>query len=142
MRVSMSLPAHDWPACGPAARQAEADGFDCLQANERQHDPFAPLALAALATERVQLVTSVAIAFARSPMIIANQAWDLHTHSKGRFVVGLGSQVKAHNERRFSVPWIAPAARMGEYVEALRAIFRCWEYGVKLNHAGKYYKSR
>jgi probable F420-dependent oxidoreductase len=139
MRVSMSLPVHDWPACGPAARQAEADGFDSLQANERQHDPFAPLAFAALATERVQLVTSVAIAFPRSPMIIANQAWDLHTHSRGRFVVGLGSQVKAHNERRFSVPWIAPAARMGEYVEALRAIFRCWEYGEKLNYQGKYY---
>jgi probable F420-dependent oxidoreductase len=139
MRVAMSLPGHDWPACAPAARQAEADGFDSLQANERQHDPFVPLALAALATERVQLVTSVAIAFPRSPMIIANQAWDLHTHSKGRFVVGLGSQVKAHNERRFSTPWIAPAARMGEYVEALRAIFRCWEYGEKLNHQGKYY---
>ncbi len=139
MRVAMSLPGHDWAACGPAARQAEADGFDSVQSNELKHDPFAPLAFAALATERVQLVTSVAIAFPRSPMIVANQAWDLHTHSKGRFVVGLGSQVKAHNERRFSVPWIAPAARLGEYVQALRAIFRCWEYGEKLNYQGRYY---
>ncbi len=139
MRVSMSLPGHDWAACGPAARQAEEDGFDSVQSNELKHDPFAPLAFAALATERVQLVTSVAIAFPRSPMIVANQAWDLHTHSKGRFVVGLGSQVKAHNERRFSVPWIAPAARLGEYVESLRAIFRCWEYGEKLSYKGKYY---
>ena len=139
MRVSMSLPGHDWTLCGPAARQAEEDGFDSVQSNELKHDPFAPLAFAALATERVQLVTSVAIAFPRSPMIVANQAWDLHKHSKGRFVVGLGSQVKAHNERRFSVPWIAPAARLGEYVESLRAIFRCWEYGEKLNYKGKFY---
>ena len=139
MRVSMSLPGHDWMLCGPAARQAEEDGFDSVQSNELKHDPFAPLAFAALATERVQLVTSVAIAFPRSPMIVANQAWDLHKHSKGRFVVGLGSQVKAHNERRFSVPWIAPAARLGEYVESLRAIFRCWEYGEKLNYKGKFY---
>jgi probable F420-dependent oxidoreductase len=139
MRVSMSLPTHDWTACGPAARQAEDDGFDSVQSNELKYDPFTPLAFAALATERVQLVTSVAIAFPRSPMIVANQAWDLHRHSKGRFVVGLGSQVKAHNERRFSVPWIAPAARMGEYVESLRAIFRCWEHGEKLRYQGKHY---
>lgn len=139
MRVSMSLPDNDWAACGPAARQAEEDGFDSVSSHELKHDPFAPLAFAALATERVQLVTSVAIAFPRSPMIVANQAWDLHKHSKGRFVIGLGSQVKAHNERRFSVPWIAPAARMGEYVEALQAIFRCWEFGEKLNYRGKHY---
>ena len=139
MRVSMSLPSHDWSLCGPAARQAEDDGFDSVQSNELKYDPFAPLAFAALATERVQLVTSVAIAFPRSPMIVANQAWDLHKHSKGRFVVGLGSQVKAHNERRFSTPWIAPAARLAEYVESLRAIFRCWEHGEKLSYKGKYY---
>jgi probable F420-dependent oxidoreductase len=139
MRVSMILPCHDWTACGPAARQAEEDGFDSVQSNELKHDPFTPLAFAALATERVQLVTSVAIAFPRSPMVVANQAWDLHTHSKGRFVLGLGSQVKAHNERRFSTPWIAPAARLGEYVESVRAIFRCWETGEKLNYTGKYY---
>ncbi len=139
MRVSMSLPSQDWSLCGPAARQAEEDGFDSVQSNELKYDPFAPLAFAALATERVQLVTSVAIAFPRSPMIVANQAWDLHRHSKGRFVVGLGSQVKAHNERRFSTPWVAPAARLGEYVESLRAIFRCWEHGEKLSYTGKYY---
>ena len=135
----MSLPTHDWAACGPAARQAEEDGFDSVQSSELRHDPFTPLAFAALATERVQLVTSVAIAFPRSPMIVANQAWDLHAHSKGRFVVGLGSQVKAHNERRFSTPWIAPAARLGEYIDSLRAIFRCWEHGEKLKYAGRYY---
>ena len=139
MRVSMGLPVHDWSACAKAARQAEEDGVDVITSNELRHDPFTPLAFAALATERVTLVPSVAIAFPRSPMIVANHAWDLQRHSKGRFVVGLGSQVKAHNERRFSVPWIAPAARLGEYVESLRAIFRCWEYGEKLNYQGKYY---
>ena len=139
MRVSMGLPVHDWSACAAAARQAEEDGVDVLTSNELRHDPFTPLAFAAMATERVRLVPSVAIAFPRSPMIVANHAWDLQRHSKGRFAVGLGSQVKAHNERRFSVPWIAPAARLGEYVEALRAIFRCWEHGGKLDYKGKYY---
>ena len=139
MRVSMVLPVEDWRACGPAARAAEADGFDAVTANELRHDPFAPLAFAAVATERVQLATSVAIAFPRSPMIVANQAWDLARHSGGRFVLGLGSQVRAHNERRFSVPWVAPAARMGEYIDALRAIFRCWGAGETLDYRGKYY---
>jgi len=139
MRVSMGLPVHDWDLCAKAARQAEEDGVDVLTSNELRHDPFTPLAFAAMATERVALVPSVAIAFPRSPMIVANHAWDLNRHSKGRFVVGLGSQVKAHNERRFSVPWIAPAARLGEYVESLRAIFRCWEHGEKLAYQGKYY---
>lgn len=139
MRVSTVLPVRDWRACGSAAQAAEADGFDCVQSNELRHDPFAPLAFAALATRRVALATSVAIAFPRSPMIVANHAWDLARHSNGRFVLGLGSQVKAHNERRFSVPWIAPAARLGEYVQALRAIWRNWETGAKLDFRGKYY---
>ena len=139
MRVSTGLPVEDWAACGPAARRAEEDGFDCVTTNELRHEPFTPLAFAAMATERVQLATSVAIAFPRSPMIVANHAWDLQRHSKGRLILGLGSQVKAHNERRFSVPWVAPAARMGEYVQALRAIFRCWEQGERLDYRGKYY---
>jgi probable F420-dependent oxidoreductase len=139
MRVSIGLPVADWAECAAAARQAEEDGADAVTASELKHDPFAPLAFAAMATRRVALVPSVAIAFPRSPMVIANQAWDINRHSRGRFVVGLGSQIKAHNERRFSTPWIAPAARLGEYVEALRAIFRCWESGEKLNYHGKYY---
>ncbi len=139
MRVSLTLPVEDWHACPAAAHQAEEDGADAVTSNELRHDPFAPLAFAALATQRVQLATSVAIAFPRSPMIVANQTWDLHRHSGGRFTIGLGSQVRAHNERRFSVPWVAPAARMAEYIEALRAIFRCWEYGEGLHYQGKYY---
>ncbi len=140
MRVSIVLPVADWRACGPAAAAAEAAGFDAVQANEIAHEPFTPLAFAALATERVELVTSVAIAFPRSPMIVANHTWDLARHSKGRFVLGLGTQVRAHNERRFSTPWTAPAARMAEYVQALRAIFRCWETGERLEFAGEHYR--
>jgi len=139
MRVSVGLPVEDWNACAAAARQAEEDGADCVTSNELRHEPFTPLAYAALATQRVQLATSVAIAFPRSPMVVANHAWDLQRHSRGRFILGLGSQVKAHNERRFSTPWIAPAARLGEYVQALRAIFRCWEHGEKLDFRGRFY---
>jgi probable F420-dependent oxidoreductase len=125
---------------GPAAARAEADGYDCVQSNELKHDPFIPLAFAALATKRVQLATSVAISFPRSPMIVANLAYDLHRHSGGRYVVGLGTQVKPHIERRFSSVWSHPAARMAEYVQALRAIFRCWEHGEKLKFEGEHYR--
>ena len=93
----------------------------------------------ALATYRVALVRFVAIAFPPGPRVVANVAADSHRHSKGRFVVGLGSQIKAHHERRFSTPWIAPAARLGEYVDSLRAIFRCRTTGEKLTYQQKYY---
>jgi probable F420-dependent oxidoreductase len=139
MRVSTVLPYQDWSACGPAARAAEQDGIDAIQCPELANDPFIPLAFAAMGSERIELASSVAIAFPRSPMIVANLAWDLARHSRGRFVLGLGSQVRAHNERRFSVPWVAPAARMAEYVEALRAIWRCWETGKKLDFQGRHY---
>lgn len=139
MKVSTVLPVAEWADCGPFARAAEQDGFDTLQANELRHDPFVPLALAALATQRIELATSVVIAFPRSPMVVANQAWDLHRASHGRFTLGLGSQVKAHNERRFSTPWVSPAARMADYVAALRAIFACWEHGEKLDYRGPFY---
>jgi probable F420-dependent oxidoreductase len=140
MRIARGLSTDDWFGCGPAAREAEEDGFDCVTTAELRHDPFVPLAFAALHTRTVQLATSVAIAFPRSPMIVANTAFDLHRHSNGRFVLGLGTQVKAHNERRFSVPWSPPAPRIGEYVEALRAIWRVWEMGGKLAYAGEHYR--
>ncbi len=140
MIVSTHLPLRDWKDIGPSARAAEKAGFDAIQFPEIKYDPFIPAALAAMATTRVRLVTSVAIAFPRSPMVVANLAWDLARNSGGRFTLGLGSQVRAHNERRFSVPWIAPAARMGEYVDALRAIFHAWQSGEKLNYQGKHYQ--
>ena len=140
MRVGISLPVEDWRRCGPAAAAAEAAGADLVTTNENRHEPFTPLALAGLATERIELATNVAIAFPRSPMIVASTSWELARHSGGRFVLGLGTQVRAHNERRFSVPWVAPAARMGEYVQALRAIWRCWESGGPLDYAGEHYR--
>lgn len=139
MRVTTGVPYTDWRQVGPAAARAEADGMDGVTCPELAHDPFIPLGIAALATERVQLATSVAISFPRSPMITANLGWDLNLHSRGRFVMGLGTQVRAHNERRFDVRWEHPAPRMGEYVQALRAIWRSWETGEKLDFKGKFY---
>lgn len=101
-----------------------------------KHDPFLPLAVAATHTE---LATGIAIAFARSPMVVANMSYDLQAATGGRFVLGLGSQVKGHNERRFSVKWTAPAPRLREYVEALRAIWSCWEFGDTLDYHGEHY---
>ena len=140
MRVALVLPMADWAACGPAALAAEAAGLDSVQCNETRHEPFMPLALAGMATTRIGLATSVAIAFPRSPMIVAAQAWDLQRHTSGRFNLGLGTQVRAHNERRFSTPWVAPAARMAEYVQALHAIWHTWESGERLDFQGQHYR--
>ncbi len=140
MIVTTHVPLRDWDDLIAAARQAEADGFDGISIPELRSDPFIAAAMAAGATERVNIVTSVAVAFPRSPMTVAESAWDIAHNSKGRFTLGLGSQVRAHNERRFSVPWVAPAARMGEYVESLQAIFRTWQSGEKLNYQGKHYQ--
>jgi probable F420-dependent oxidoreductase len=140
MRVGINLPVEDWRRCGPVAAAAEAAGIDLVTTNENKHEPFTPLAFAGLATTQIELATSVAIAFPRSPMIVASMSWELARHTGGRFVLGLGTQVRAHNERRFSVPWIAPAARMGEYVQALHVIWQCWETGGPLDYAGEHYR--
>jgi probable F420-dependent oxidoreductase len=139
MRVFTRLPVHDWRATSAAARDAEAAGFDAVMSVELGHDVFAPLVVAALATERVELTPSVAVAFPRGPTVLASQAWDLQANSHGRFVLGLGSQVKGHNERRFGVAWSAPAPRLRDYVRALRAIWRCWETGEKLDFHSEHY---
>lgn len=140
MQVFTTLPMNDWSEAGPAARAAEAAGFDALMTLEAKHDAFMPLAVAALATRRIALTTSIVVAFPRSPTVTAMQAWDLHANSKGRFVLGLGSQVKGHNERRFGIPWSPPAPRLREYVHALRAIWRCWQTGETLRYEGEYYR--
>ena len=111
MRVFTMLPMRHWREAGPFGAAAEAAGFDALMTVELGHDVFTPLAFAALATERIELTPSIAVAFPRSPTVMASQAWDLHANSKGRFVLGLGSQVKGHNERRFGIPWSPPAPR-------------------------------
>lgn len=140
MRLVTGIPNDDLNKVPIAIERAEAAGYDIVTTQENRHDPFLPLAVAALHSERVQLATSVSIAFARSPMIVANLGWDIQKASRGRFVLGLGSQVKGHNERRFSVPWSAPAPRMREYVQALRAIWRCWQHKERLDFQGEHYQ--
>jgi probable F420-dependent oxidoreductase len=124
------------PTVAPAL---EAEGWDALWTAEMAHDPFLPLAVAATCTERVSLGTAIAVAFARSPMDLAYTAWDLQLASGGRFALGLGSQVKPHIERRFSMPWSRPAARMREYVLALRAIWASWQDRTPLEFRGEFY---
>ena len=122
-----------------AAAAIETVGYDGLWVGETKHEPFLQLLQAAEATERITIGTAIAIAFARSPMTLANSAFDLAAYSRGRFVLGLGSQVKPHIERRFSMPWSHPAARMRELVLALRAIWAGWQDGTKLDFRGEYY---
>jgi probable F420-dependent oxidoreductase len=122
-----------------AARAAESDGYDGVWLGETTHDPLVGCALATRSTSRVEVGTGIAIAFARSPMTLAVTANDLQVLSSGRFVLGLGSQVKAHITRRFSMPWSHPAPRMREFVLALRAIWRCWEEDEPLDFTGDFY---
>ncbi|MBM3127145.1 MAG: TIGR03617 family F420-dependent LLM class oxidoreductase [Chloroflexi bacterium] len=121
-------------------RAAEDVGFDCLWTSETQHDPFLPLALAAEHTTRIHLGTAIAVAFARSPTVIAQTAWDLQSASRGRFILGLGTQVKAHIERRFGMTWDAPAPRLREMILALRALWRAWQGDGAINFRGEFYK--
>ena len=123
---------------GPA-RAAEEDGYDAVWFGETAHDPFVSTAMSAECTSRVQLGTGVAIALARSPMTLAVTANDLQLASHGRLLLGLGSQVKAHVTRRFSMPWVQPVAQMREFVLATRAIWRSWHEGVPLDFRGDYY---
>ncbi|MCC5951938.1 MAG: LLM class F420-dependent oxidoreductase [Acidimicrobiia bacterium] len=121
------------------ARTTEDAGYDGVWTAETSHDPFFPLLLAAEHTERLQLGTGIAVAFARNPMTVAQIGWDLQEYSGGRFLLGLGSQIKPHITRRFSMPWSSPAARMREFVEALHAIWDCWNDGTRLAFEGEFY---
>jgi probable F420-dependent oxidoreductase len=140
MRVFATVPQEDLRQVGAAAQAIEAEGYDGIVAMENKHDPFLALAVAGAATRRIELHTGVAIAFARTPMAVAEVGWDLAGSTGGRFVVGLGSQVRAHNERRFSVAWTPPAPRMREYVRVLRAIWHCWKTGEKPAFEGEHYR--
>ena len=122
-----------------SAREAEEAGYSGAWTAETSHDPFLPLLLAAEHTSRIEIGTSIAVAFARSPMTLANTAWDLQAYSKGRFVLGLGSQIQPHITKRFSMPWSKPAARMREMVLAIRAIWDCWQNGTNLDFRGEFY---
>jgi probable F420-dependent oxidoreductase len=123
-----------------AAARAERDGYDGFGAAESRHDVFTALTLAARATETITLQSSIAVAFARNPMTMAVLGNDLQLISRGRFQLGLGSQVQAHIERRFAMPWSRPAARMAEFVAAVRAIWESWRTGERLAFRGEFYK--
>jgi probable F420-dependent oxidoreductase len=121
------------------AADLERQGYDGCWAAEINHDPFLPLALAAEHTSKIELGTSIAVAFARNPMTVANIGWDLQAYSEGRFILGLGTQIKPHIEKRFSMPWSRPVARMREFVLALRAIWSAWQDGTGLHFEGEFY---
>jgi len=122
------------------AQTLERRGYDGGWTGEISHDVFLPLLLAAEHTETLEIGTCIAVAFARNPMTIANVAWDLNAYSQGRFVLGLGSQIRAHIEKRFGMPWGKPVARMREFIAALQAIWSCWNDGTELRFEGEYYR--
>ncbi len=129
----------DLRGAGKAAATQESQGYDGLWTAETAHDPFFPLLLASQSTSTVELGTGIAVAFARSPMNLAQIAWDLQAASEGRFILGLGSQIKPHITKRFSMPWSHPAPRMREMILAIRAIWASWNDGTKLDFQGEFY---
>ena len=122
-----------------AARAHERAGYDGLWTGEINHDPFLPLLLAAEHTKSIALGTSIAVAFARNPMTVANLGWDLQGYSGGRFILGLGTQIQSHIEKRFSMPWSHPVRRMAEFVAAMKQIWSCWRTGDRLAFEGDFY---
>ncbi|MCJ7513669.1 MAG: TIGR03617 family F420-dependent LLM class oxidoreductase [Anaerolineales bacterium] len=141
MHLDASLPSAMLGQVPALAQAAEAMGFDGLWTSEIQHDPFLPLTLAAEHTRQIALGTAVAIAFARSPTVLAHTAWDLAAQSGGRFILGLGTQVRAHVERRFGMPWPAsPVRALREHVQVIRSVWDAWQLGGRPNVRGEYYK--
>ena len=140
MKVDGAILTTDLAQVGEAAQQLERLGYAGAFSFDGPGDPFSPLLLAATHTERIELLTAVAIAFARNPMLVAQTAHDLQRLSRGRFLLGLGSQIRPHVERRFSMPWSRPVERMREFVLAVRAIWDAWETGDKLAFRGEFYR--
>lgn len=140
MKFDASLLVHDLGQMPALARFADETGFDGIWTFETAHEPFLPLVLAAEHSRRLSVGTSIAVAFARSPAILASISWDLARFSKGRFILGLGTQVKGHNERRFGVQWGKPVEKMREMILAVRAIWNCWQNKTRLNFQGEYFK--
>lgn len=138
MKLDAGL-GQDLSGIAAQAKAHEAAGYDGVMTFETSHDPFLPLVLAAEHTSKVNLITSIAVAFARNPMILANLGHDLNAYSKGRFTLGLGSQIKPHITKRYSMPWSSPAARMKEMIEAMHAIWDCWYDGKELQYRGEFY---
>ena len=140
MKIDGGLPSAGPEEVAWVASELESVGYDGALSAETAHDPFLPLLAAAEHTERLELGTGIAVAFARNPMTLANLGYDLHAYSGGRFRLGLGSQIKAHIEKRFSMPWSHPAARMREMILAIRAIWACWNDGAPLEFRGEFYR--
>ncbi|MDP8959081.1 MAG: TIGR03617 family F420-dependent LLM class oxidoreductase [Actinomycetota bacterium] len=140
MKIDSYLPPDSLAEAGRMAAWAEQLGFAGIFSAETSHDPFLPLLEAARETQRCTLGTAIAVAFARSPTELAHTAWDLAAYSSGRFLLGLGSQVRAHVTRRFSMPWSHPGPRLREYILALRAIWDTWQTGSPLRFSGDYYQ--
>ena len=140
MKIDGMIQTANLSRAASSAKELEDIGYDGGLTAEMAHDPFFPILLAAQATERIELGTGIAVAFARSPMTLANIGYDLQRFSEGRFILGLGSQIKAHVEKRFSMPWSSPAARMREFILAMRAIWGCWNDGDKLDFRGEFYR--
>lgn len=139
MRIDTGLPPGALGDVAALARAAEAAGFAGLWTAETAHDPFLPLVLAAEHTERVTLGTAIAVAFPRSPLVLAQIAWDLQAFSRGRFILGLGTQVRAHNERRFGIRWESPGPRLREMIQMIRAVWDCWQHGTRPDFRGRFY---
>jgi probable F420-dependent oxidoreductase len=140
MKFDASLLVHDREQIPALARFADEVGFDGIWTFETAHEPFLPLVLVAEHSSRLSLGTSIAVAFPRSPTILAQIAWDLARYSKGRFILGLGTQVKGHNERRFGIKWEKPVEKMREVILAVRAIWECWQNRTRLNFQGEFFK--
>jgi probable F420-dependent oxidoreductase len=139
VKIDAGLMSPDLNAAGAAAARLEAQGFGAAWSFESAHDAFIPLVLAAQTTRHIELGTAVAIAFARNPMNVAQLAFDVQTIARGRFILGLGTQIQPHIEKRFSMPWSEPAKRLREFVLAIRAIWRAWETGERLSFRGDFY---
>ena len=137
--LPLSVPGGALAGVAQIAQAAEDAGVDGVSYSEGPSDPLLHMTVAAGATERIELLTNIVVAFARSPMTLAVQSRAIQDYSNGRLALGIGSQIKPHIERRFSMPWSAPAARMAEYIAAMRAIWRSWETGEKLDFRGDYY---
>ena len=141
MKLDAALPPIGLKDVPSIAQATEEIGFDALWTSETQHDPFLPCALIAEHTTRLNCGTAIAVSFARSPASLAYTAWDLAAQSNGRFILGLGTQVKAHIERRFGQPWPeSPVKKLREQIQVIRAFWDCWQNGTKLNYRGEYYK--
>src|SRR4051794_35991732 len=139
MYLDAAIYPPDLGAAALAAAGAERVGLQGIWTTETQHDPFLPLATAALYTSRLSLGTAIALAFPRSPTTTAYTAWDLALASNGRFILGLGTQVKAHMERRFSVAWDSPVGRLRDYIGAVRAVWESWQTGERLRYQSEFY---